>query len=202
MRNEKIEKQISYFNYLLGTDILKHILNINLEKDLEINYYYFYYISNKYIISEEYLDEKVDYYKSLKSWVQKNNDFIKSSYLFFCSVKLINNNYKINDIVKEYEKILKSISSVLNDDIFNGNLKILNYGVKDNKKFAFIEKSIGDSKEYIIAHDYKINNNLLTWSKAYTYYDNKEKALFDFKELINEDVYNIYDIKQDIGIIS
>lgn len=196
-----IEKEISYFNYLMGVNILKTLFDNTLIKDNNINYEFCDYLSRKYIKSDEYKDINLTSEDSLKKWLEQRGKYIKSLYFFVISKKLINNEIKINDITESYNEFVINKKED-NNILYNGNLKILETGENNNQKIVLIEKDNNGIKEYLVAYDYRIENNNLTWNKAYFYSTNEERARLDFKNAIKEkDVYNLFEIKQDIGAI-
>ena len=203
IKNETIEIQVGYFNYLLGINILKNLFENNLIKDINLNYIFCDYLSKKYIKSEEYKNCNVSYEESLKTWIKSRDEFIKSLYYFFISKKLINKEITMNDITERYNEFIKDNNKLDNNILYNGNLKILEVGESNNQKVVLIEKNNNGIKEYLVAYDYRIENNNLTWNKAYFYSTNQERAKLDFKNLINKsDVYNLFELKQDIGAIN
>lgn len=200
--NETIEMQICYFNYLIGIDILKNLFDKNLINDINLNYRFCDYLSRKYVKSEEYKNCNLSYEESLKQWIESREIYIKSLYFFFISTKLVNKDIEITDITESYNKFIKG-NNEQDKIIYNGNLKILEVGENNNQKVVLIEKDNNGVKEYLVAYDYRIENNNLSWNKAYFYSTNEERAKLDFKNAIREkDVYNLFEIKQDIGAIN
>ena len=196
-----IEKEISYFNYLMGVNMLKPLFDNGLIKDNSFNYEFCDYLSRKYIKSDEYKDINLTSEDSLKKWLEQREKYIKSLYLFIISKKLINNEIKINDITESYNEFVVDKKED-NNILYNGNLKILETGENNNQKIVLIEKDNNGIKEYLVAYDYRIENNNLTWNKAYFYSTNEERARLDFRNAIKEkDIYNLFEIKQAIGAI-
>lgn len=70
-------------------------------------------------------------------------------------------------------------------EIYNGNMRILEKGFRRDQPIAFVEKNLtDDTKEYLIAFYYQINDDKLSWGYAFYYDNNKQKAEEDYNKVI------------------
>lgn len=62
---------------------------------------------------------------------------------------------------------------------------VIDVGYRNEVPVALIEKHGNDFVEYIIAFNYRVNNNKMTWNYGYYYDRNIDKAMNDFKEVLD-----------------
>ena len=63
---------------------------------------------------------------------------------------------------------------------------IMDLGYRNTQPVALIEKTMNDnSKEYIIAFDYRIIDTKIDWGYGYYYDDNISKAKNDFQKVLS-----------------
>ena len=81
---------------------------------------------------------------------------------------------------KEYKEMTN-----IESEIYNGNMRILEKGVRRDQPIALVEKHLADdTKEYLIAFYYQINDDKLSWGYAFYYDNNKKKAKGDYNKVI------------------
>ncbi len=82
-----------------------------------------------------------------------------------------------------------------------GNLKLFNKGYRNDGAIALVERTLSDnSKEYIIAFYYSIDNDKLDWGYGYYYDTDISKAREDYKKVISGgDLAHTFDKKQERG---
>lgn len=83
-QNVNLEKQKSYLTFVLGYDLLNDMLSKSFLSENDVSYDFCNYITEKFLESEEYKNEKRSSYDILHDWVEKNKEDIKNEYnLFF-----------------------------------------------------------------------------------------------------------------------
>jgi len=158
MAKQTYEKQenLSYIKFVLGYDLLQDRLKNSSVKECDINYNFCSFLAEAFIESEEYKNTRYSLYDALVNWLDNNEKFISS----------------------EYSKFIDD------EKIYNNNMKIIAQGYRENSPIALVEKDLGGEKEYIVAFNFKTENDKLYWGYGY-YYDNDNiKATEDFKKVI------------------
>ena len=113
---------------------------------------------------EEYKNEKYSSYEMLESWVNDNKDFIREQHSLFIG-----------------ETIDRDTTRML-----DGGMYVIDLGYRNKQPVALIEKTMQDnSKEYIIAFNYKITDKKIDWAYGYYYNENISKAKQDFNKVLS-----------------
>ena len=155
---ENVNSENAYITFVLGYDFLNDMMKNSKTPECDVSYDFCNYISNLFLKSEEYQNPRFSSYEMLDVWVRENKDFIQNEYYRFTGQ---------------------------DEPIFNGNLKIVQHGYRNDTPIALVERDLKTSKEYIVAFDFKANENKLEWGYAYYYNDNLSKAKKDFDTVIN-----------------
>ena len=85
--------------------------------------------------------------------------------------------------------------------IINDTFSIVDVGYRNEQPVALVEKKFSDnSKEYIIAFDYSINDDNINWGYGYYYNENIEKAKEDFNRVLKgENLADTFEEKNDLN---
>ena len=154
-----LESEKSYFTFVLGYDLLHDMINKYGVLECDTNYDFCDYVAKQFLDSEEYSNFNRSSYEMLQEWLSNNKDRIE----------------------KEYKETIG-----FEDKVYNGNLIILDKGLRKDQPVALIEKSLNDNeREYLVAFYYKEKEDKLSWGYAYYYDNDKEKAETDYKNAIN-----------------
>lgn len=73
---------------------------------------------------------------------------------------------------------------MINRKLDNG-IFVLDTGYRNDIPVVLVERSYDDTCEYIIGFNYKVNDNKMTWGYGYYYDRNIDKAMTDFKRVLN-----------------
>ena len=71
----------------------------------------------------------------------------------------------------------------MNRKLDNG-MFVVDVGYRNNIPVALVEKQYNNTVEYIIAFNYEIENNKMSWGYGYYYDKNLRKAMEDFKKVL------------------
>lgn len=71
----------------------------------------------------------------------------------------------------------------MNIKLDNG-IFLIDVGYRNDIPIALVEKHYNENVEYIIAFNYKIDNNKINWGYGYYYNKNIGKAMEDFKKVL------------------
>lgn len=71
----------------------------------------------------------------------------------------------------------------MNRKLYNG-IFLIDVGYRNDIPIALVEKHYNENVEYIIAFNYKIDNNKINWGYGYYYNKNIGKAMEDFKKVL------------------
>lgn len=71
----------------------------------------------------------------------------------------------------------------MNRKLDNG-IFLIDVGYINDIPIALVEKHYNENVEYIIAFNYKIDNNKINWGYGYYYNKNIGKAMEDFKKVL------------------
>ena len=70
--------------------------------------------------------------------------------------------------------------------MLDGGMYVIDLGYRNKQPVALIEKTMQDnSKEYIIAFNYKITDKKIDWAYGYYYNENISKAKQDFNKVLS-----------------
>ena len=160
-----IESEKAYFTFVLGYDLLNDMLTKSSTPENDISYDFCNMIAEDFLRSEEYKNEKHSSYEMLESWVSDNKDFIRKEHSLF-----------IGESIDKDDK-----TRMLEDGMY-----VIDLGYRNKQPVALIEKTMQDnSKEYIIAFNYKINDKKIDWAYGYYYNNNISKAKQDFNKVLS-----------------
>lgn len=160
-----IESEKAYFTFVLGYDLLNDMLTKSSTPENDISYDFCNMIAEDFLRSEEYKNEKHSSYEMLESWVSDNKDFIRKEHSLF-----------IGESIDRNDK-----TRMLKDGMY-----VIDLGYRNKQPVALIEKTMQDnSKEYIIAFNYKINDKKIDWAYGYYYNNNISKAKQDFNKVLS-----------------
>lgn len=160
-----IESEKAYFTFVLGYDLLNDMLTKSSTPENDISYDFCNMIAEDFLRSEEYKNEKHSSYEMLESWVSDNKDFIRKEHSLF-----------IGESMDRDDK-----TRMLEDGMY-----VIDLGYRNKQPVALIEKTMQDnSKEYIIAFNYKINDKKIDWAYGYYYNNNISKAKQDFNKVLS-----------------
>ena len=160
-----IESEKAYFTFVLGYDLLNDMLTKSSTPENDISYDFCNMIAEDFLRSEEYKNEKYSSYEMLESWVSDNEDFIRKEHSLF-----------IGESIDRDDK-----TRMLEDGMY-----VIDLGYRNKQPVALIEKTMQDnSKEYIIAFNYKINDKKIDWAYGYYYNNNISKAKQDFNKVLS-----------------
>lgn len=92
--------------------------------------------------------------------------------------------------------MLDNKKSISNRKFSNGNY-VIDDGYRRDQPVALVERNwINNKKEYVIAFNYEIKDNKISWGYGY-YYDDKEQAKKHFKKVLKgHNLIDIYDKEQ------
>ena len=81
----------------------------------------------------------------------------------------------------------------------NDTFSVVDVGYRKEQPVALVEKTFADnSKEYIIAFDYSIENDNIDWGYGYYYNENIDKAKEDFSRVLKgENLADTFENKED-----
>lgn len=81
----------------------------------------------------------------------------------------------------------------------NDTFSVVDVGYRKEQPVALVEKTFADnSKEYIIAFDYSIENDNIDWGYGYYYNENIDKAKEDFARVLKgENLADTFENKED-----
>ncbi len=159
-----VESEKAYFTFVLGYDLLNDMLSKSSTPENDVSYDFCDMIAGEFLKSEEYKNEKYSSYEMLESWVNDNKDFIREQHSLFIG-----------------ETIDRDTTRML-----DGGMYVIDLGYRNKQPVALIEKTMQDnSKEYIIAFNYKITDKKIDWAYGYYYNENISKAKQDFNKVLS-----------------
>jgi len=89
-----------------------------------------------------------------------------------------------NELVNTIEELLSSQKQRITRKL-NDNMYVVDVGYRNEIPVVLVEKTTKYGKEYIIGFNYKIKENSIEWGYGYYYDNNKNKAIKDFKRVLN-----------------
>lgn len=157
----------SYLIFVLGYDLLNSMYKYSSSNECDVSYEFSTRIIDRFMQTDDYKNKDCSIYKALEDWIYINKDSIEEKYKEFVGIK--DNRHRKLD----------------------GGIYIIDVGYRREQPIALIEKS-NDSykrKEYIIAFNYEINDNKISWGYG-SYYENKDNAIKDYKRVfLGENLY-------------
>ena len=168
------ESEINYLNFVLGYDLLNSMFKNSKYPECDLSYDFCDYLSRKFIKSDEYENTKFSTYEMLTKWLDTNKKQIEKEYQDY-----ISGSYQVKTRQLDY------------------GIYVIDVGYRNVQPVALIEKQNKDFKEYIIAINYKIQDNKMDWGYGYYYQNNLSKARADFdKVLSGGNLVNTFDKKE------
>jgi hypothetical protein len=158
-----IESDKAYFTFVLGYDLLNDMLSKSSTPENDVSYDFCNMVAGEFLKSDEYKNEKYSAYEMLEKWVNDNKDFIKEQHSLFIGE------------TPEQNKTRK-----LGNGMF-----VMDVGYRNKQPVALVEKNTDYGIEYIIAFNYKIDNDRIDWAYGYYYNDNLSKAKQDFEKVLS-----------------
>lgn len=157
-----IESEKAYFTFVLGYDLLNDMLKKSSTPENDISYDFCNMIAEEFLKSEEYKNEKYSSYEILESWVNDNKNFIKNQHDLFVGKSSSNKTRKLG----------------------NG-MYVIDVGYRKEQPVALVKKDTDYGLEYIVAFNYKIDNNRINWAYGSYYGNDFTKAKQDFDKVLN-----------------
>lgn len=157
-----VESEKSYFTFVLGYDLLNDMLSKSSTPENDISYDFCSMVAGEFLKSEQYKNEKHSAYEMLEKWVNENKNYINEEYAKFTGVNVISKKTR---------------------ELDNGT--ILDVGYRRNEPIALVERKVGDTKEYVVAFIYKVNDNKIDWAYGNYYGKDLNKAKEDFDKVIS-----------------
>lgn len=157
-----IESEKVYFTFVLGYDLLNDMLKKSSTPENDISYDFCNMIAEDFLKSEEYKNVKYSSYEMLESWVNDNKNFIKNQHDLFVGESSSNKTRKLG----------------------NG-MYVIDVGYRKEQPVALVKKDTDYGLEYIVAFNYKIDNDRINWAYGSYYGDDFTKAKQDFDKVLN-----------------
>lgn len=157
-----IESEKAYFTFVLGYDLLNDMLKKSSTSENDISYDFCNMVAEEFLKSEEYKNEKYSSYEMLESWVNDNKSFIKNQHDLFVGESSSNKTRKLG----------------------NG-MYVIDVGYRKEQPVALVKKDTDYGLEYIVAFNYKIDNDRINWAYGSYYGDDFTKAKQDFDKVLN-----------------
>ena len=157
-----IESEKAYFTFVLGYDLLNDMLKKSSTAENDISYDFCNMVAEEFLKSEEYKNLKYSSYEMLESWVNDNKNFIKNQHDLFVGESSSNKTRKLG----------------------NG-MYLIDVGYRKEQPVALVKKETDYGLEYIVAFNYKIDNDRINWAYGSYYGDDFTKAKQDFDKVLN-----------------
>lgn len=157
-----IESEKAYFTFVLGYDLLNDMLKKSSTPENDISYDFCNMVAEDFLKSEEYKNLKYSSYEMLESWVNDNKNFIKNQHDLFVGESSSNKTRKLG----------------------NG-MYLIDVGYRKEQPVALVKKETDYGLEYIVAFNYKIDNDRINWAYGSYYGDDFTKAKQDFDKVLN-----------------
>lgn len=157
-----IESEKAYFTFVLGYDLLNDMLKKSSTPENDISYDFCNMVAEEFLKSEEYKNVKYSSYEILESWVNDNKNFIKNQHDLFVGESSSNKTRKLG----------------------NG-MYVIDVGYRKEQPVALVKKDTDYGLEYIVAFNYKIDNDRINWAYGSYYGDDFTKAKQDFDKVLN-----------------
>ena len=157
-----IESEKAYFTFVLGYDLLNDMLKKSSTPENDISYDFCNMIAEEFLKSEEYKNEKYSSYEILESWVNDSKNFIKNQHDLFVGKSSSNKTRKLG----------------------NG-MYVIDVGYRKEQPVALVKKDTDYGLEYIVAFNYKIDNDRINWAYGSYYGNDFTKAKQDFDKVLN-----------------
>ena len=157
-----IESEKAYFTFVLGYDLLNDMLKKSSTPENDISYDFCNMVAEEFLKSKEYKNVKYSSYEMLESWVNDNKNFIKNQHDLFVGESSSNKTRKLG----------------------NG-MYLIDVGYRKEQPVALVKKETDYGLEYIVAFNYKIDNDRINWAYGSYYGNDFTKAKQDFDKVLN-----------------
>ena len=157
-----IESEKAYFTFVLGYDLLNDMLKKSSTPENDISYDFCNMVAEEFLKSEEYKNVKYSSYEMLESWVNDNKNFIKNQHDLFVGESSSNKTRKLGT-----------------------GMYVIDVGYRKEQPVALVKKDTDYGLEYIVAFNYKIDNDRINWAYGSYYGDDFTKAKQDFDKVLN-----------------
>ena len=165
-----VQSEKAYLSFVLGYDFLQDMLKKSGTPECDTNYDFCNYVADKFLKSEEYKNTRYSTYEMLEQWLTDNKAQIQYDYFEYTG--------------KEYETYKEK--------------SLLLQGYRNEQPVALVERKLEENVEYVIAFNYEIKNNELSWGYGYYYDDNFDKAIKDYQKVIlGGDLADTFSEKKD-----
>ncbi len=160
---ESVESEKAYFTFVLGYDLLNDILSKSSTPENDVSYDFCSMVAGEFLQSEEYKNEKYSAYEMLEKWVNDNKDYIKTQHSLFIG-----------------ERPERDKTRMLGNGMY-----VMDVGYRNKQPVALVEKNTDYGVEYIIAFNYKIDDNRIDWAYGNYYGNDLSKAKQDFNKVLS-----------------
>lgn len=160
---KSVESEKAYFTFVLGYDLLNDMLSKSSTPENDVSYDFCSMVAGEFLQSEEYKNEKYSAYEMLEKWVNDNKDHIKTQHSLFIG-----------------ERPERDKTRMLGNGMY-----VMDVGYRNKQPVALVEKNTDYGVEYIIAFNYKINDNRIDWAYGNYYNDDLSKAKQDFNKVLS-----------------
>lgn len=160
---ESVESEKAYFTFVLGYDLLNDILSKSSTPENDVSYDFCSMVAGEFLQSEEYKNEKYSAYEMFEKWVNENKDYIKTQHSLFIG-----------------ERPERDKTRMLGNGMY-----VMDVGYRNKQPVALVEKNTDYGVEYIIAFNYKIDDNRIDWAYGNYYGNDLSKAKQDFNKVLS-----------------
>lgn len=160
---KSVESEKAYFTFVLGYDLLNDMLSKSSTPENDVSYDFCSMVAGEFLQSEEYKNEKYSAYEMLEKWVNDNKDYIKTQHSLCIG-----------------ERPVRDKTRMLGNGMY-----VMDVGYRNKQPVALVEKNTDYVVEYIIAFNYRIDDNRIDWAYGYYYNDDFSKAKQDFNKVLS-----------------
>jgi len=160
---KSVESEKAYFTFVLGYDLLNDMLSKSSTPENDVSYDFCSMVAGEFLQSEEYKNEKYSAYEMLEKWVNENKDYIKTQHSLFIG-----------------ERPERDKTRMLGNGMY-----VMDVGYRNRQPVALVEKNTDYGVEYIIAFNYRIDDNKIDWAYGNYYNDDLSKAKQDFNKVLS-----------------
>lgn len=160
---KSVESEKAYFTFVLGYDLLNDMLSKSSTPENDVSYDFCSMVAGEFLQSEEYKNEKYSAYEMLEKWVNDNKDYIKTQHSLCIG-----------------ERPVRDKTRMLGNGMY-----VMDVGYRNKQPVALVEKNTDYGVEYIIAFNYRIDDNRIDWAYGYYYNDDFSKAKQDFNKVLS-----------------
>lgn len=178
---------------------LNDLYPLDIESKKGVQKYLEYCYKNN--ITKEYLEEKLQFnYPNLN--VPDIMKYYENDYIQINNNQIVMNKETFNKIRGgDMENIEFAKRDGTKHRLLEKGMYILDLGYRDDTPVALIQRTLQDNSiEYIIAFNYKIDDNRINWGYGYYYSKDLEKAKDDFNKVLDGgNLADTFDEKKDIN---